>query len=362
MSTLSAIWAERGWEVTILTSQAAFHVNDVAISERVRLEHLGFLPEGENISLVDKLKAFVCGISRVRRAAKRFRPDVMIAFLDWSNILAIIATRGLRIPVIISERSIPQLAPLSAEWRFLRPITYPLASAIVAVSNAVLRGLPATKNQFRYVIPGPIAPPIVQKRSSGKPRSRIVAAGRLVPVKGFDLLLEALRLIRHLDWQLTIWGDGPDRKTLEQLAANLEFGDRVSFPGFTLMLYDELMESDIFVLSSRFEGYPRALAEAMMCGLAVIGFDCPGAPSEMIENEVNGLLVESENIQSLSAAIARVINDEELRMRLASRAPEIAKICSTAVTIDKWDEVIQQVVPSRRPGELTQANNFGLNS
>ncbi len=340
LATLASQWAEQGWEVTVLLAAPASEKNFVTLSPKVVVQALGFLDDDEPYHGLKRLLFIARGFWRFRHAIKTIQPDVVISFLDWCNVLTLMACCRLGIPVIISERILPQFAPSTRLARLMRWLTYRYASAVVSVTEQAFAELPYIKHSRRFAIPGPIDPPLVQRNPAIASKGRIIAAGRLAPQKGFDLLITALQRIKDLDWQLTIWGEGPMRETLKELVVKFELGNRVSLPGVTDNLYEHLCDSDLFVLSSRFEGYPRVLAEAMMCGLPSVSFDCPGAVSEMIENRINGVLVPVGNTLKLSEAIAEVLQDQRLRLRLSNSAPRIAESCSTAVTTKKWEEVL----------------------
>jgi glycosyltransferase involved in cell wall biosynthesis len=167
--------------------------------------------------------------------------------------------------------------------------------------------------------------------------------------KGFDLLLEAFARIAklHPSWSLTIWGEGPERKSLDALACKLAINDRVSLPGNTHEPLRQLAAADLFVLSSRVEGFPNALTEAMSMGLPVIATDV-GAVSEIVEDGVTGMLVPPEEVDSLATAMDRLMADEAQRCSLGGRAPEVLERFSLESVMEMWDDVVESVTAGRR--------------
>jgi glycosyltransferase involved in cell wall biosynthesis len=150
--------------------------------------------------------------------------------------------------------------------------------------------------------------------------------GRLAPQKGFDLLIRAFASIagQFKDWRVVILGDGPDRYQLAGLARSLWVERQVTFAGYQSDPLAWLRHASLFVLSSRYEGFPNALLEAMQCGLPVIAFDCASGPSEIVRHGTDGLLVPPEDVPALAEAMSRMAGNEELRRSLAQRATEVA--------------------------------------
>jgi glycosyltransferase involved in cell wall biosynthesis len=186
-------------------------------------------------------------------------------------------------------------------------------------------------------------------RSDGSSRT-VIAAGRLTRQKAFSFLIEAFVQVaeRHPDWQLQICGDGPRREHLEQVIDKLDAGANVTLAGRVLEMNSTMAEASIFALSSRFEGFPMVLLEAMSIGLPVVSFDCPTGPREIVESGRNGLLVPEQDVDALAAALIQMIEDEELRRRCAQGALETAERYSLDVIGPRWEELIEQLSRGRQ--------------
>jgi glycosyltransferase involved in cell wall biosynthesis len=170
----------------------------------------------------------------------------------------------------------------------------------------------------------------------------IVAMGRLNYQKGFDLLIEAFARVapRHPDWNLLILGEGEQREALERQTRALRLEGRISLPGFVQDPHKVLAQSEIFVLSSRWEGFALALAEAMAAGLPVISFDCPSGPSEYIDHGESGILVQPENPSALANALEGLVSDPETRHHLATRAQQNVARFQPAKILDQWEALL----------------------
>ncbi len=217
------------------------------------------------------------------------------------------------------------------------------AAGVVMQTKAARDSLPRGLRARAVVIPNPCVP-IEQTRRPAGDGSRIIAVGRLVRQKGFDLLLQAFaRLAADApDATLTIFGDGPERRALEKQARALRIDDRVSLPGTTPSPGAWLAAGDIFVLSSRFEGFPNVLVEALAAGFAAIAFDCPWGPSDILTDQQNGLLVPPEDVDALARALLRLTRDAALRSALRKAAPAAADRYALPGVLVRWDAVFAE--------------------
>jgi GalNAc-alpha-(1->4)-GalNAc-alpha-(1->3)-diNAcBac-PP-undecaprenol alpha-1,4-N-acetyl-D-galactosaminyltransferase len=343
MALLTEAWVERGWDVVLLLTlanpaQEPFFAPD----PRVEVRHLDLYRESRGFT--DALASNLRRLRVLRKAIRASKPDAVLSFMTETSILTILGSLGLRIPVVVEEHIYSAWPPLQQPWRLLRLLTYPMAASVIALTPSALATLGLARGRRGRVVPNPVMPPPPGEVVPSEPPV-IIAIGRLVPQKGFDTLLNAFaRVARsHPDWRLEIWGEGPDRAALEQLRDALGISAQVSLPGRTREPYDVLRRASLFVMSSRREGFPTVLGEAMACGLPVVSFDCPSGPRELIRNGIDGLLIPPNDIGGLAAGIDRLITDRKLANDLASRAPEVVDRFALSTVLEQWDLVFADV-------------------
>jgi glycosyltransferase involved in cell wall biosynthesis len=172
----------------------------------------------------------------------------------------------------------------------------------------------------------------------------VITAGRLVRQKGYDRLIKAWAQVapEHPDWRLRIHGEGPRKAWLETLIHRFGLEGVATLAGPTEDLGAEMAKASIFALSSRWEGLPLALLEAMAVGMAVVSIDCPTGPADVIDDHRNGLLVRPRTPTALAAGLREMIEDEELRRRCSAAAVETAGKYSMSVIGPRWEETLQK--------------------
>ena len=200
---------------------------------------------------------------------------------------------------------------------------------------------PELKNN--RVIPDPLS--FLPTKHSELKERRVIAVGRYVYQKGFDLLLQAWSKIEKLypDWQLVIFGDG-DRTPYENQMKALGVDDnRCHLNGPTSNVQHEYINSSIFVFSSRFEGFGMVLVEAMACGLPVVSFDCPCGPKDIIKDGEDGILVENGNIELLASSLSILINDESLRKSMSKAGQKNAQRFNIVHIAEQWRDLFESL-------------------
>ncbi len=223
---------------------------------------------------------------------------------------------------------------------------YPRLDAVTVLTEADLTAYRAAMGHTTLRVERiPNGIPSRPAAPAGERTRTVLAAGRLAPQKGFDLLIEAFDAVaaRHPDWELSIFGEGRLRKALTEQIKNLGLGGRVHLRGTTKHLHRELALASVFALSSRFEGLPMVLLEAMDSALPVVAFDCPTGPAEVLEDGVNGLLIPREDAAALAEGICRLIEDGELRESLGRAARQTSSRYAIPAVAESWERLFAEL-------------------
>lgn len=356
VALLSNYWVEKNMQVDIFTFDNENNRSFYELNPTVMHHHLGVI--GKNDGKIGGFRGNIAKIIAIRNGIKSIKPDVIISFIDQTNVLTILASAFLRVPVIVTEHVDTRYYSPGKFWEILRMVLYPFASSMVAVSKGVLESFPRYMRRNAVVIPNPINIIKTDKIINKRERKTIIAMGRLTYQKGFDILIRAFDRIKekHSDWDLEIYGEGPLRNDLEKIVANLKLQERIKLPGLVTEPEEKLSAADIFVLSSRFEGFGIVIIEAMACGLPVISFDCPSGPSEIINNGVDGVLVPAGDIAALSKKMDGLMTDENKRKKIASNAVEAAKKYKIAEIAKQWNELFIRLISEiNLPGQQNNA-------
>ena len=338
-------WSRAGHHVHILTFEDEGSSSFYTLDPGVTLTNLGILRKSHNI--LHSISNILWRNSVIRQALKHSSPDVVVSFMDTTNIRTLAATVGLDLPVIVSERTDPSKHNIGRVWRFLRAITYPFASVVVTQTRGALLALPWPIRSNGTVIGNAVQAPDMAKvdLQQSLERPTIISVGRLSSGKGYFTLIEAFASIaeQYPQWHLTLVGDGDARAALEARSMNLGLMDRIHFLGASTDISPLLYAGDIFALASRYEGFPNALCEALAHGLPVVATDTLGA-REVIRHEYNGLLTPVGDAPALGNALARLIENGALRQRLRSHGPEILLTHSVEQISAQWLNLLRQRV------------------
>lgn len=203
-------------------------------------------------------------------------------------------------------------------------------------------------NANLFVIPNSVD--YVDSKKANLNNKIVIAVGRLTYQKGFERLIESWSLIHNEcpDWRLQIYGDGEDRHKLESLIKQYDLQNSISLYHSTPQIESKLLQSSVYVLSSRFEGLPMVMIEAMSLGLPLVAFDCKTGPKDLIKDGFNGYLVREGDVQDLALKILKMIRDDDLRKRIGANAKQEAKKYSHDKIAICWESLFNDLLEKKR--------------
>lgn len=274
---------------------------------------------------------------------------VQVFAMEW---VALAGTQG--VPVIGMSHESYAASTASSRGRRVKQY-YANLPRFVALTEQDARDW-TTKGHMNNAAAMPNPLPIPADGGADPESHTCIALGRLSQEKGFDLLVEAWALAMRArpgsDWKLRIYGDGPDRASLEAQVAELGIGQSVSFEGTTNRVPEALRGGSVFVSASRAEGFPMTLLEALACGLPCIAFDCAPGVREILRGEQhpgiygpteNGALVSPGNTEAFAEQLGRLVDDDPWRRTLAKAAPDSVARYAPSVIADRWERLFTLV-------------------
>lgn len=326
---LANYWVKRGLAVDVVTlaGRATDHYQLDSRVGRIALD-VDAVSEGIWQAVGGNLRR----VRAIRSTLYACKPDVALGMMGSANCLLALAAMGTGIRVVGSERVHPPTVPLGPAWETLRRLVYPRLASVVAQTqesadwlrrHTGVRRVAVIPNAVEYPLP-PLAPHVDPPRAEGTTAGNrlLLAVGRATPQKGFDRLIAAFAVLapQFQSWKLAILGDGAGRSELLAQARALSLMDRVLLPGRVGNAGDWYAAADLFALTSRFEGFPNVLLEALAYGVPAVAVDCQTGPRDIVRHEVDGLLVAQNDDRALTAALARLMSDADLRHQYATRA------------------------------------------
>jgi glycosyltransferase involved in cell wall biosynthesis len=347
LSIMANHWSGKSHKIKVITlddgSKPSFYDIDPRI-QQISLDVAGASKNGF-AGILNNFRR----IYKLRTAIRKTQAETIISFMTETNVLTLIASYGLRIPVVVTEHTDPWTGPVADVWSKLRLWLYPRANRVVVLNERAREFFDKSPDITTMVMPNPVV--IEDDKEPGNLNNEaisdhlIVAMGRLSQEKRFDLLIRAYSKVatEHKDWNLIILGEGPEREALETLREELGLADRIMLPGTVKHPHVLLKRSDMFVSSSELEGFPMALCEAMACGLPVITTEYHSAAHDIVKDGHNGIIVPAGDEQVLAETMIQLIEDPGERTRLADNSPEVGIRFSVDAVMERWEQLLKEV-------------------
>lgn len=321
-------------------------------------QHCFSLPGNRNNGPIGKLCNLIRRIHRLRKFVRQHRIDVVVSMGEAANIYSLASRHGAKTIItsrVALDESLHGNALLTRIFRRLVNLLYPHADQMIAVSEELaktmravtqgkcdVRSIPNLYHIDKMRVMAKAALPEELVFLENKPF--ILNVGSLCYQKGQDDLLAIFRDIHalHPGVYLVVLGRGEQKEKLEKQAAALGLGGQVVFIDFDLNPYRYMARAQVFALTSRFEGFPNVLVEAMVCGAPVVAFDCPTGPEEILGSDSqHGYLIRNRSSSDYVKAVCSLLGSSELRLRFSQRSIFRSNNFSASSVVARWNEVLK---------------------
>lgn len=345
-ATLCNAWAAQGHKVILVPTFSQASESFYELAKNIELIYLSEIIPVQKKTILNYGKRLLA----LRRLIQRKQPDVVISFLSNVNVAAILASRGLKIPVICCERRNPAQS-IGRIWDVLCRKSYPHANALLVQTEAVIKTMQKRHPHVRCIqaIANPISNTIVPIKKSWPVRQQktLMSLSRLVSEKQIDQMILIFHKLAsvHSDWNLHIYGDGPLRHELQELIRSLNLEERVLLKGAISNPWETLVhEADIFVMCSKYEGFPNALLEAMGAGMPCVTYDFPYGAREMSNHGRHALLIPLNNTQEFEYQLNELMSNEPFRKQLGTQAKEfVLNQYHIDTILECWNKLFRQL-------------------
>lgn len=332
----------KGYLVTIVTQYRA--ESEYGISSGIKRVY-SEIAEGEIGR--SRILNFVKRFRKLRGIWKAERPDLILSFIGKNNMMALLTSRLLHIPVVVSVRGEPKEEYYSKALRMAAELLFPLADGVVLQSRRSMDFFGVSVRRKAVVLPNSIHPAFMKEPYRGEREKKIVAVGRVDANKNHRMIIRAFAALagKYPEYELVIYGEGELRSELIRRVEEMGLQERVHLPGSIDDVAGAIYKASVFVLSSNSEGMPNTLIEAMALGIPCISTDCPcGGPAELIINGENGLLTEVDNWEMLKEKLQKIIEDVELARKLGENGSKIREKLNPDLINNKWETYFHQIL------------------
>lgn len=323
----------------------------IVIKEEVSVEYP--VPEGVERVVADitgneitrsRILNFCRRVLKLRKIWKKEKPDLIVSFIKKNNLMAIVSSRGLKIPVLVTI--------VSASFREYPGIFKPIANLLFPLADGVIAQTPEERDYFRnrvrkkiVILPNAMHPDFIGPIYQGARDDEIVAVGRIDENKNQKMLVEAFEPIadKYPDTRVIFYGDGDDREKLQKLIREKHLDKQVMLAGHQTNIKSKIEKARLFVLTSRVEGIPNAMMEAMALGLVPISTDFGGGGAkQLIHDGEDGFLIPVDDAAALTQKLELLLSDRALEERIRQKAVQIQDRLNPDVVNRQWREYFER--------------------
>ncbi len=313
-----------------------------SLNDGVSIEYL----DCEKDNSLPFLKRYKLRLKKIKEAVKRINPDVVISFMSETNIDVCFAMRGLKIPLIVSERNDPAIDPASKVKQYMRKLAYRKPAGFVFQTPDAKAYFSKRIQEKSCIILNPLSASLPVPYE-GERDKRVVSVGRLNKQKNFPVLFDAFSefVKDYPDYKLEIYGEGFLEEKLKKYISDLGMDDKILLMGFCKDVHEKTKSASMFVMSSDFEGMPNALLESMAIGLPCISTDCPcGGPRMLITSKENGILVSVKSSAEILDAMKFMAENPDKAASMGKKAQKLREEANVSAITQKWIDYIADCI------------------
>jgi len=344
IANLAEYFRKNGYEVYVITKFIA--KEEYALSDGIHRVVADITKEEEK----GRVQNLFLRIKKLRRIIKEICPDVLVSFIGKTNLMSIAATRGTGIPTVVSVRSNPAREIGTGIKKWLTFVLFAMTEGIVLQTTEAKEFFPKCIQKKAVILKNSLNPEFIREPYEGVRKKEIVSVGRIDKNKNQRMLIEAFAPLAdsYPDWKVVLYGDGDERASLEERVRDLDLADRIQFKGVQVNIPEKIGASSIFALTSKQEGMPNALIEAMVLGLASISTDCPcGGPRDLIKSGENGILIPVNDVDALKDSLEQLMKGEELRKSISQNALLLKDDVMPSRINSLWEDYLTAVSQKR---------------
>ena len=334
-------FVSKGHRVTMVTQYQK--ENEYSLNPAVKRVISDITPAETTSNRVVNFKRRFC---KLRNIWKEEKPDVILSFIGKNNMMAILTSRFLHIPVAVSVRAEPAEEYYNGVMRVLAKTLFVFADKVILQTGRCFDFFPPYIRKKAIILRNPVSESFFRERFTGKRENVIVAVGRVDKNKNHEMLIRAFAGIadEFPDYKVIIYGEGDLRQELIALVEKLRLSDRIFLPGSIDNVSEAIYKTRVFVLTSNSEGVPNTLIEAMMMGLTVIATDCPcGGPAELISNFKNGILTPVGDVEKLQENLQNALKNLHASDAMGVAAKETADIYKKEKVCKEWEDTLRKL-------------------
>ena len=341
ITNLAEYFYSKGYQVWMITKFRA--ETEYSLSEGIVRIIADLTKEEEK----GRIRNFFNRTLKLRKIIKEIHPDVVVSFIGKSNLRTIAATRGTGIPAVVSVRSNPTREIGSGWKRLFTFLLFGMAEGVVLQTTEAKEFFPKWIQKKAIVLQNSLNPEFIRPAYTGVKRKEIVSVGRIDHNKNQKMLIETFAPLAEEfpEWNVVLYGDGDAKKGLEERVRTLGLEERILFQGVQSNIPEKIEGASIFALTSKQEGMPNALIEAMVLGIAVVSTDCPcGGPRDLITQNENGILIPPDDTKALTDALKLLMTDDNMRQRLGRNAMQLKERVLPENINAQWETYIGGII------------------